>query len=54
MGGEGERTSRGRQCGVGPLSNWRVGPAAFRQDQVHEGLFFNSPHGVVAAKTLNA
>jgi len=52
-GGEGERTSWGRQCGVGPVSNWRVGPAAFRQDRFHEGLFLDGPHWVVPGEALD-
>jgi len=53
-GGEGEWSSWGRQCSVGPISARCVGPAAFCQDQGHEGLLFYGPHGVIADETLNS
>jgi len=53
-GGECERASRGRQNGVGPVSDGRTGSAALVENKGHEGLLFHGPHWVVPGQSLDA
>jgi len=51
-GGEGERSSGGRQDGVGPVAQGHVGAATFGEDEGHESVFLCCSHRVVAGQTL--